>query len=541
MMNSEDPTLPVVMDDSASVVSSGAPSSSFHAGLVKGTGPKLETETKALLRVRLRALTLVFLVIWGVFVFRNLLFLDRDVGNPLGLVVLSTLAILTAILYSPVKIPLRVLRLLEVAIIVLVVSDILLVMRFRILDLVEINQLASVEIRLQGATLAYVFVILLYGVFIPNTWKRAALVVTPVVVLPLLHNLVLTLQVPQIREFLGFEEVSSRVLVLVFAAAASVYGAYIIGSLRAKAFEARQLGQYQLVEKLGSGGMGEVWKAKHKMLARPAAIKLIRPERLGTDDAKTTRTLLHRFEREAQVTATLESPHSVLVYDFGTSEDGSFYYVMELLNGLDLEHLIRRYGPVSSARAVYFLGQACESLSDAHDRELIHRDIKPGNLFSCHFGRRYDFIKILDFGLVKTLDDSAAVGPQLTAVDAIAGTPSYMAPEQALGEPIDARTDIYALGCVAYWLVTGRLVFDSNSISAMMIDHAKTPPSPPSQRCDQSISPDLESLILRCLEKDPAKRPSSAGELQRELSKCQVMGQWGPEEAAQWWKTNVNE
>ncbi|MGW8179184.1 MAG: serine/threonine protein kinase, partial [bacterium] len=296
-----------------------------------------------------------------------------------------------------------------------------------------------------------------------------------------------------------------------------------------------------LVEKLGSGGMGEVWKAKHKMLARPAAVKLIRPEKLGTHDTKTASTLLHRFEREAQVTATLESPHSVLVYDFGISEDRSFYYVMELLNGLDLEHLVRRYGPVGPARAIYFLQQACESLSDAHYRELIHRDIKPGNLFVCHFGRRYDFIKVLDFGLVKTLADTPVTSPQLTAVDAIAGTPSYMAPEQALGETIDSRTDIYALGCVAYWMLTGQLVFDSNNVSAMLIDHAKTPPSPPSQRCQQEIPSDLENLILRCLEKNPAERPCSAAELQVELAKCRDSDKWGQEEAVRWWQTNVNE
>jgi serine/threonine-protein kinase len=268
---------------------------------------------------------------------------------------------------------------------------------------------------------------------------------------------------------------------------------------------------------------------------------LIRPERLGTQDTKTTQTLINRFEREAQVTATLESPHSIIVYDFGISDDGSFYYVMELLNGMDLELLVQRFGPVPSARAIYFLRQACESLTDAHERELIHRDIKPGNLFSCHFGRRYDFVKILDFGLVKTLDDATVGGGQLTAVNAIAGTPSYMAPEQALGEPVDARTDIYALGCVAYWLVTGQLVFDSHSVSAMMIDHAKTPPSPPSQRCEQTIDSGFEELILRCLEKDPAKRPSSAAELEQELGRCSTVNKWGPEEARLWWRNHVTE
>ncbi len=538
-MKSADPTLPAV-NNLSQTASSNDPSSHFHAGLVEGTGPGLETETRLLLRVRLRALTLVFLVIWLVFFVRNLFFLNKSDATPLALAVLSALIILTVVLYSPLKLSLRVLRILEVAILVLVVSDLLLVMRFDLLGLVETGQLDQIEARLQKATLAYVFVILLYGVFIPNTWRRAALVITPVVILPLLHNLVFRLQVPQVAEFLDLEEVSFRILVVIFAAAASVYGAYIIGGLRVKAFEAEQLGQYRLVERLGSGGMGEVWQAKHQMLARPAAIKLIRPERLGSEDVKMTTTLLRRFEREAQVTATLESPHSVMVYDFGISQDGSFYYVMELLKGFDLERLVIRYGPVVPARVIYFLRQACESLSEAHARDLIHRDIKPGNLFSCHFGGRYDFIKILDFGLVKTLDDGNQFGPQLTALNSIAGTPSYMAPEQALGEPIDARTDIYALGCVAYWLVSGRLVFDANNISAMMIDHAKTAPRPPSERCEQNVPADLEELILRCLEKDPANRPATAEELQRELASCRDSDRWGPEQAARWWQTNVN-
>lgn len=539
-MTSANPTLPLIEESGPRGESSSSLDGSFHAGLVEGRGPRLETETRDLLRIRLRALTLVFLVIWGVFLVRDVVFLDGITASLSFWVVFLALSILTGVLYSPLKLSLRVLRALEVVTVLVITLDLLLVMRSDILDLVESNQLDLIGARIQRTTLSYVFVILLYGVFIPNTWRRAAQVLAPIVVLPLLHNLILRLQLPKMAEFLDFEEASFRFLVLIFAAASSVYGAYIIGGLRAKAFEARQLGQYRLIEKLGSGGMGEVWKAKHKMLARPAAIKLIRPEKLGTQDTSLTRTILGRFEREAQVTATLESTHSVLVYDFGISEDGSFFYVMELLKGMDLEQLVSRYGPVDSARAIYFLSQACDSLSDAHDKGLIHRDIKPGNLFSCRLGRHYDFIKVLDFGLVKTLNESNKGEHQLTAIDSIAGTPSYIAPEQALGEAIDARTDIYALGCVAYWLVTGKLVFDANSVSAMMIDHAKTVPLPPSQRCKVPIAPDLERLILRCLEKDPSKRPCSAGELQQELAKCQDWGRWGPEDAARWWNSNVN-
>lgn len=539
-MYSADPTLPAIENSSSEPKPSVSSGGSFHAGLVEGSAPSLDTETGALLRIRLRALVLVFLVVWGVFFLRNLLLLEETPLAPLALGVLSALTVLTIILYSPLKISLAVLRSLEVATIVLIAADLTLITRASVLEMVEIGRLELLDAQLHKATIGYVFTMLLYGIFIPNTWRRAALVLTPVVLLPWLHHLVLLVQIPQVEEFVDLDDISFRALVMSFAAAASVYGSYVINNLRAKAFEARQLGQYQLTEKLGSGGMGEVWRARHRMLARPAAIKLIRPGRLGTQDTKTATTLLHRFEREAQVTATLESPHSVMLYDFGLSEDGSFYYVMELLHGLDLEQMVRRYGAVPPERTIYFLRQACESLSDAHDRGLIHRDIKPGNLFSCHFGRRYDFIKILDFGLVKTLSNEAVGGHQLTAVDSIAGTPSFMAPEQALGEPLDARTDIYALGCVAYWLVTGQLVFESNSLSAMLIDHAKTAPCPPSERCKQKVAPDLDKLILSCLEKDPKNRPDSAEQLQRELASCQDSDRWGPEEAAKWWRTNVN-
>jgi len=294
-----------------------------------------------------------------------------------------------------------------------------------------------------------------------------------------------------------------------------------------------------LVEEIGVGGMGEVWKAKHKMLVRPAAIKLIRPEMLGSDDPIMASTMLHRFEREAQATATLTSPHSVMIYDFGISDEGVFYYVMELLDGMDLYSIVSRFGPLPPSRVIEFLRQTCDSLGDAHHRGLIHRDIKPGNIFSCRMGRTLDFVKVLDFGLVKERAQTEPGTPVLTQIGAATGTPGFMAPEQALGQAVDPRSDLYALGCVGYWLLTAQFVFDQTNMTAMVLDHIKTTPVPPSQRSGTAIPEDLERVIMHCLEKEPDKRPRTAEELNEMLSTCQDSGEWGQKEAREWWKANL--
>ncbi|HEY3595004.1 MAG TPA: serine/threonine-protein kinase, partial [Polyangiaceae bacterium] len=231
--------------------------------------------------------------------------------------------------------------------------------------------------------------------------------------------------------------------------------------------KARRLGSYELVERLGEGGMGEVWRARHRLLVRPAAIKLIHPQTLVGADPESARDLRDRFEREAQATALLTSPHTVELFDFGVSENGVFYYVMELLDGIDLESLVRNHGPVSAERAVWLLRQVCDSLDDAHRAGLVHRDIKPANIVATRRGRRCDYVKVLDFGLVKGSVKGEG-DPELTDAAKLKGTPAYWAPETATGRgPIDARADIYALGCVAYWLITGALVFDAPTPLAM--------------------------------------------------------------------------
>ncbi|HEU4701385.1 MAG TPA: serine/threonine-protein kinase, partial [Conexibacter sp.] len=274
----------------------------------------------------------------------------------------------------------------------------------------------------------------------------------------------------------------------------------IVYSLTAEVKRAREMGAYRLVEKLGQGGMGEVWRAEHRMLARSAAIKLIRPSALGVGEGSQSVEVVKRFEREAQATARLRSPHTIAVYDYGVADDGTFHYVMELLEGFSLHTLVERFGPVEPARVVHMLRQACHSLAEAHAAGLVHRDIKPANMFACRLGLEVDFVKVLDFGLVKLQGPQARGAQALTVEGAFTGTPAFMPPEIALGaERVDGRADIYALGCVAYWLLTGTQLFAGGTPMQVVLDHIRTDPEPPSRRTDQPIPEALEQLVMRCL------------------------------------------
>jgi serine/threonine-protein kinase len=314
--------------------------------------------------------------------------------------------------------------------------------------------------------------------------------------------------------------------------ALSYAGQRVVYALGKEATRAQELGSYQLIERLGKGGMGEVWRAKHRLLARPAAIKLLRPSLGEGPDGELA---LRRFEREAQVTSQLRSPHTVELWDFGMAGDGRFYYVMELLDGFDLDALVKRHGPVTAARAIYLLRQICQSLAEAEGHGLVHRDIKPANILVCRYGGEHDFVKVLDFGIVK-LTHATSRDALVTQENVLRGTPAFIAPEQVLSrENIDSRADIYSLGCVAYWLLTGDLVFTGETPIAVMMHHAHTAPVPVSQRTELPIPAQLDQLILSCLEKDPARRPQSARELSRQLGEIALASPWTEEQASQWW------
>jgi len=313
--------------------------------------------------------------------------------------------------------------------------------------------------------------------------------------------------------------------------------ARLIYRLSSELTRAREMGSYRLVERLGSGGMGEVWLAEHRLLARPAAIKLIRPEVFGSSSFGGQSELRVRFEREARATALLRSPHTIELYDFGVADDGSFYYVMELLDGFDLETLVTRFGPLPAERAVHLLKQVCHSLGEAHAAGLVHRDIKPANVYVCRLGRDVDFVKVLDFGLVKSQRESAGSFVAATANQVVRGTPGFMSPEQVVGDrPIDARADIYAAGCLAYWMVTGELVFAGRTVIETLIHHTQTTPSPPSQRTELPVPRLLDALILACLQKDPDDRPASADVLVARLQDVETDAAWTPERALEWWE-----
>jgi serine/threonine-protein kinase len=322
-------------------------------------------------------------------------------------------------------------------------------------------------------------------------------------------------------------------------------GALLGASLAAAAFrrqrarlerelaDARRIGNWRLEERLGRGGMGEVWRASHVFLPRPAAVKFIRPEALGGGDAATMRDVVRRFRCEARAVASLTSPHTIQIFDFGVAEDGTLCHVMEFLEGMDLETLVRSHGPLPPARAVHLLRQVCISLAEAHQEGLVHRDLKPANIYSCRKGIQHDFVKVLDFGMVADLDGRIDAERSVET----GGTPSYIAPEVATGRGCDARSDLYSLGCVAYFLLTGATVFGGSTPQERIAHHVHSRPEPPSRRAPHPVPRDLDLAVLACLAKNPDERPSSAAALSRRLAACDVGPAWTSGQAAQWWRT----
>jgi len=294
-----------------------------------------------------------------------------------------------------------------------------------------------------------------------------------------------------------------------------------------------RVGSYSLIEQLGSGGMGEVWLARHQLLARPAAVKIVRESMTGLGE--DGHALRQRFAREAQVTAELQSPHTVQLFDFGMTETGSFYYVMERLRGMDLQRLVDRHGPLPPERAVFLLKQACRSLSEAHALGLVHRDIKPANLFVCRLGSEYDFLKVLDFGVVSRQARESIAPIPLGGM--VLGTPAFLAPELVSGQAaFDERADIYALGCVAFWLLTGRPPFEAGDAVSLMVQHSTRTPSPPSTIAGEAIPAGLDALILECLSKEPSRRPASADLLGDRLAELSITVEWDQRRAREWWE-----
>jgi eukaryotic-like serine/threonine-protein kinase len=335
---------------------------------------------------------------------------------------------------------------------------------------------------------------------------------------------------PVYREAMPGGMLTIIVLTSALCAAALFVWSFRIARLTREAARARRFGQYRLKQLIGRGGMGEVYLAEHTLLKRPCALKRIRT---GQDTDPAT---LARFEREVRATAELSHPHTVDIYDYGRAGDGTFYYVMELLWGLTLEDLVHKHGPLPAARGVYLLRQACDALEEAHFVGLMHRDIKPGNIHAARRGGEYDFVKLLDFGLVKGVarSDHAA----LSRAETIVGSPLYMAPEQSLNvQSSDVRADIYSLGAVGYFLLVGHPPFVAENPLEVMISHARDVVPPPSKFAPE-LPQDVEAILLKCLAKNPDERFASATALGEALASCSVAGQWTRADAARWWKTH---
>lgn len=525
-------------------------SSSFGGGsaprveVVAGSRVQLSEETRALLRVRLRAVSLAMSCAFGAFLVRDVWlaghYRDPVVRDFLVFVVAAFLASF-GLLSGGRPFTLRRLRALELFLFGMTIAFFVTVhyrlVQLRVADGDRVMLMATVK-----NTVLFVFaMIVLYGMFIPNTWRRAAAVVSGMVAATVLSPLALRVFHPEVYRFAAplftFEIVSENVLMLLIGAGVTIYASHIISALRIEVFEARQLNQYRLKGRIGGGGMGVVYLAEHQLLKRPCAIKLIAPGRAGDPRA------LAKFEREVRTTARLSHPNTVEIYDYGRTEDGTFYYVMELLNGLSLAELVERHGPLEPGRAIFLLRQACGALAEAHAAGLVHRDLKPANIFAARRGNLHDFVKLLDFGLVLPPPETAS---EPSAAEAsrdghIAGSPLYMAPEQATGAARpDARTDLYGLGAVAYYLLTGRAPFIGTTAMEVLIAVARDPVEPPSQ-LRPGLPSDLERIVLRCLAKAPADRYPDADSLDRDLAACTDAAAWDFSRAADWWRVHYEQ
>jgi hypothetical protein len=479
--------------------------------IVDGSGPHLTKDTQVLLRLRLRAAAFILRVGFGVFLVRHVV------------------GVLTGEPFDPLLLGFHVLRKLRVAELVIfgLPAMFFLALQHRL-------TLGDAGRGFMAPPLPFwLLLIFTYGMFIPNTWHRAAPVIGAMALAPVVLVVVMLLAYPEVAGVMTVVGVMQHVLVMMVAGVAAVFGTHLVNTLRREAFEAKQLGQYRLITALGAGAMGEVYLAEHRMLKRPCAVKLIHPEQAGDP------RVLARFEREVRMTARLSHWNTVEIYDYGRTEDGTFFYVMEYLPGLSLEDLLQRHGPLPAERIVHLLRQTCHGLREAHAIGLIHRDIKPANVFVAQRGGLYDVAKLLDFGLVKPVAEMPSA--RLTLEGAISGTPLFMSPEQARGlSDLDARSDIYSLGAVAYALLTGRPPFERASAWDVMIAHARDDVVPPS-KLQADVPADLEQVILRCLAKSPEDRFQDIDSLEQALAECAAADQWTQPQAARWWQKAQSE
>jgi serine/threonine-protein kinase len=503
--------------------------------LVEGSTPHISDETRSLLRRRLRIVAVLLLTGFASFLVWVLALsaLDGDavvaphlLGWHLGVTVL--LALLAWKLCAKCDLSMPVLRVAEALVFGAPAAFFLVLDHERLIFNATLGEHAHVHPILTG----WMLLIFCYALFVPNSWQRAAVVIAVLAAAPIVLNnytywTSAAFAALVDEQFRG--AISEQGLKMALTAVVGVVGVQSIGALRREAFVAKQLGQYRLKRLLGSGGMGEVYLAEHRLMKRPCAVKVIRAEKAGDPQ------VLARFEREVRATAKLSHWNSIDIYDYGRTPDGTFYYVMEFLPGHNLGELVDDHGPLPPGRIVYLMRQVCDALAEAHGHGLVHRDLKPQNIYCAYRGGMFDVAKVLDFGLAKPLADATSAG--LTIEGSITGSPLFMSPEQASSDEVDVRSDVYSLGAVLYYMATGRAPFHHENPLKVMIAHASEDPEPP-RLYNADLPMELEEIILRSLEKRPADRYQSVVELREALDRVPTDSEWSASLAAEWWEHN---
>ncbi len=524
-LSPQDPTLDSSPGDESSC--SLEECAAYRVALIEGSEPHFSRDTESLLRNRLRAAALVLTFSFGLFLIKQLFVINWAEGRQEFLWFFHAGVVLALALVS-VKLCrkcVKTMGFLRLAEFVTFGLPAIFILTLQAIDLFTWFPEGKTRYVVSPAS-PWLILIFTYALFIPNSWRRAAVVTSLMALAPGVLFLGAWFSVPAVHTNVPISELIGIGLAMFLADVSAVFGVHTISRLRQEAFEARQFGQYRLKRLLGSGGMGEVYLAEHQLMKRPCAIKLIRPGK--ANDPR----VLARFQREVRATAKLSHWNTVEIFDYGSTDDGTFYYVMEYLPGLSLLDLVEQHGPLPPERVIHLLEQTCEALAEAHAAGLVHRDIKPGNIFAAQRGGVYDVAKLLDFGLAKPI--LPLEGAHLTIEGTITGSPLFMSPEQASGDnDPDARSDIYSLGAVAYYLLTGRPPFTADSPMKVMIAHIRDPVTPPSQLRPE-LPADLEAVVLRCLAKEPDDRFPDAPSLARALADCEAAGRWRREEARQW-------
>jgi tRNA A-37 threonylcarbamoyl transferase component Bud32 len=500
-----------------------------RAALVAGSTPQMSSETHALLRRRLRMVALLLFIGFSSFIIWCVINVMRGgewealFFSHLG--VTALLGLLAWKLCRHCTYSLGALRIAEL----LVFGAPALFFVALNYSLIQAGAADPAYPHVTAITTGWMLLIFCYAMFIPNTWQRAVGVLA---VAPVIINLVAYWRIDAFANLVNTTSFSGslteQALKMALTAMTGIVGVQTINTLRKEAFAAKQLGQYRLKKLLGSGGMGEVYLAEHQMMKRPCAVKVIRPEKAGDPQ------VLARFEREVRATAKLSHWNSIDIYDYGRTDDGTFYYVMEFLPGHNLGELVDGHGPLPAARALYLMRQVCDALIEAHGQGLVHRDIKPANIYCAFRGGVFDVAKLLDFGLAKPLTEAKDAG--LTQEGSITGSPLFMSPEQATGAAdVDGRSDIYSLGALMYFMTTGRAPFQYDSPLKVMIAHASEDPEPP-RLLNAELPHELEEIILRALEKRPDDRFQTIVELREALDRVPIESEWTARLAADWWR-----